>query len=152
MRIFLVFKVTFLSLGLSALSCAQQPKEQKQLKRDQSSKEIIVGANRTTQYMPLLQNKKVGVVANQTSVIFKPSKALEEDAVFTHLVDSLLTTGIQITKVFSPEHGFRGQADAGEEVSDGLVWVDFLAQELELDLIPSTELTPTQTKPSAKRP
>ena len=119
MRIFLVFKVTFLSLGLSALSCAQQPKEQKQLKRDQSSKEIIVGANRTTQYMPLLQNKKVGVVANQTSVIFKPSKALEEDAVFTHLVDSLLTMGIQITKVFSPEHGFRGQADAGEEVSDG---------------------------------
>jgi len=82
---------------------------------------IIVAANRTTKYLPLLQNKQVGIVANQTSVIFKTTtnaKKLSNN--YVHLVDSLLTHGIQIKKVFAPEHGFRGQADAGETVADGI--------------------------------
>ncbi len=80
----------------------------------QNDSTIIVGANRTQDYLPLLEGKKIGIVANQTSVIFKT------DDGFTHLVDSLLQLDVSITKVFSPEHGFRGTADAGEVVKDGI--------------------------------
>ncbi|MGK0494552.1 MAG: hypothetical protein ACJAU2_000931 [Maribacter sp.] len=73
---------------------------------------IMVAANRTAKYVPLLKNKKIAVVANQTSVIFNKE-------INTHLVDSLLALQIDIKKVFAPEHGFRGQADAGEKVTDG---------------------------------
>ncbi len=74
---------------------------------------IVVGANRTPHYLPLLEGKKIGVVANQTSVIFKKTG-------HTHLVDSLLSWNVMVKKVFAPEHGFRGKADAGEHVKDGL--------------------------------
>lgn len=76
-----------------------------------------VGANQLERYLPLLKNKKVGVIANQTSVIFdnkSPKKTKR------HLVDSLLDRGISIQKVFAPEHGYRGQADAGEYVKNGV--------------------------------
>ena len=76
---------------------------------------IIVGANRTSKYLPLLKNKKIGIVGNQTTVIFKNNSNDEH----IHLVDSLLSSSIQIVKVFGPEHGFRGRADAGEKVVDG---------------------------------
>lgn len=66
---------------------------------------IKTGAERTGEYLPLLQGKAAALVANPTSVIGK-----------THLVDSLLKAGIKIKKVFCPEHGFRGDADAGEHV------------------------------------
>ncbi len=74
---------------------------------------IVIGANQTEKYLPLLNGKKVGVVANQTSVIFNQGS-------HSHLVDSLVWLNVNITKVFSPEHGFRGKADAGEKVVDGL--------------------------------
>ncbi|MFA5300697.1 MAG: DUF1343 domain-containing protein [Lutibacter sp.] len=73
--------------------------------------EIVVGANNTQTYLPLLKGKTIGIVANQTSVIFKKGG-------YTHLVDSLLSLKINIVKVFTPEHGFRGDVDAGETVSD----------------------------------
>lgn len=72
-----------------------------------------MGANQTEKYIPFLKNKNIAVVGNQTSVIFK-----EKDHI--HLVDSLLKREIQIKKVFAPEHGFRGKADAGEVVKDGI--------------------------------
>jgi len=75
---------------------------------------LVIAANRILEYLPLLQGKKVGVVANQTSVIFKKNNQ------YTHLVDSLLNHSIAITTVFSPEHGFRGKADAGEKVKNGV--------------------------------
>ena len=75
---------------------------------------LEVGANRTSIYFPLLQDKKIGVVANQTSVIFKDDKS------YTHLVDSLFSLNISVKKVFAPEHGFRGDADAGELIKDGI--------------------------------
>lgn len=78
---------------------------------------IIVGANRTAEYLPLLQNKKVGVVTNQSGLIFKTPNHSKEQS--THLVDSLLQLGVNIKRVYSPEHGFRGTADAGEAVADG---------------------------------
>ncbi len=78
---------------------------------------IIVGANQTEKYLPFLKEKNVGVVANQTSVIFKKLK--NESVNYTHLVDSLLSLNINIKKVFAPEHGFRGKADAGEHIKNG---------------------------------
>ncbi|HLV38909.1 DUF1343 domain-containing protein [Xanthomarina sp.] len=76
---------------------------------------IIVGANQTENYLTLLNGKRVGIVANQTSVIFKNSAQTN----YTHLVDSLVALKIDVKKVFSPEHGFRGTVDAGELVASG---------------------------------
>ena len=76
-------------------------------------KPISIGANQTEKYLPMLKGKSVGIVANQTTVIFKGNQ-------YTHLVDSLLALDVNIKKVFAPEHGFRGQADAGEKVNDGV--------------------------------
>ncbi|APY01523.1 hypothetical protein BWR22_11555 [Lacinutrix venerupis] len=86
----------------------------------ESFKPIIVGANQTEAYLNLLKNKNVGIVANQTSVVFKEHTASTfKNKKNTHLVDSLLSLNVNIKKVFAPEHGFRGQADAGEVVKDG---------------------------------
>jgi uncharacterized protein YbbC (DUF1343 family) len=86
------------------------------LNQVQDDKPIIVGANRTEHYLPLLQGKRIGVVGNQSSVIFKDPN----HSTYTHLIDSLLQLNINIVTVFSPEHGFRGNADAGELVKDGI--------------------------------
>jgi uncharacterized protein YbbC (DUF1343 family) len=77
---------------------------------------IRVAANNTAAYIPLLATKNIAVVANQTSVIYKNSKQNSN----THLVDSLMQQGIAIIRVFSPEHGFRGKADAAEHVANGI--------------------------------
>ncbi len=77
-----------------------------QLKAQQAvTGKIQPGAFRLKEYLPLLQNKRVGIFANQTSVVGN-----------THLVDTLQKLGIHITKIFGPEHGFRGNADAGASV------------------------------------
>jgi len=76
---------------------------------------LLVGANQLELYLPILKNKSVAVVANQTSVIFKKSNTN-----YTHLVDSLLKHDVEIEKVFAPEHGYRGIADAGEYVNNGI--------------------------------
>ncbi|WP_432410178.1 exo-beta-N-acetylmuramidase NamZ family protein [Rasiella sp. SM2506] len=87
---------------------------------------IITGAEQPGVYFPLLNNKKVGVVANQTSVIIENLATFEEGQpgnnkiIKTHIVDYMSTNAITITKVFAPEHGFRGTADAGEVVKDGI--------------------------------
>jgi len=73
------------------------------------SLQIKTGAEQIDKYISLLKCKKIGVVANQTSVIGK-----------THLIDSLISLGIEITKIYSPEHGFRGNADAGEAVGSNI--------------------------------
>ncbi len=69
--------------------------------------QITPGAERMEVYLPLLKGKTVAVFANQTSMVNN-----------THLVDTLLKSGIKIVKIFGPEHGFRGAADAGEHVTD----------------------------------
>ena len=78
-----------------------------------TKKDIVVGANQTNKLLSILQNKRVGIVANQTSVIFKSKTE------YTHLVDSLVALNVNVKTVFSPEHGFRGKADAGELVKHG---------------------------------
>lgn len=69
--------------------------------------QVITGAARFSEYMPLLQGKKIGVVANQTTLIGN-----------THLVDSLLSLGVNVVKVFGPEHGFRGNNADGLAIGD----------------------------------
>ncbi|PKQ61448.1 hypothetical protein BZG02_15965 [Labilibaculum filiforme] len=89
---------TCLLLEVSVTSCAQ-----KQVTT------LAVGAENFTEYLPLLKQKKIAVVANQSSMVNGEN-----------LVDVLLAKNIEITKIFSPEHGFRGTADAGEKISNAV--------------------------------
>lgn len=73
---------------------------------------IQLGAEQKEIYLPWLKDKKVGVITNQTGII--PGEG--EDI---HLVDALLAEGVYVKKIFAPEHGFRGTADAGELIKDG---------------------------------
>ena len=90
-----------LTLLISTASC--------QTKDATTTKEITVGAAYFDLYLPLLKGKNVALVVNQTSTLGS-----------THLVDTLLSQGVSIKKIFAPEHGFRGVADAGEHVEDGI--------------------------------
>ncbi|WP_316842380.1 DUF1343 domain-containing protein [Pedobacter gandavensis] len=71
--------------------------------------EIRTGAEQTEKYLPYLQGKRVGMVVNPTSIIGKETT-----------VDSLLKLGVNIVKIFGPEHGFRGNASAGIHVNDAI--------------------------------
>ena len=68
----------------------------------------VSAAMQLNDYLPLISGKRIGIVANQTSIIGE-----------THLVDALLFLGIDIRKIYTPEHGFRGTADAGSKVNSG---------------------------------
>lgn len=72
-----------------------------------AASEVIVGAARTDQYIPLLKGKRVGLYSNHTGIV---------DG--RHSLDIMLEKGANVTKIFSPEHGFRGNADAGEHVGN----------------------------------
>lgn len=86
-------KLTLICIFITTISFAQS---------------IKTGAENYTQYLPLLKGKSIGVVTNQTGIIDKK----------THLVDFLVEKKVKIKTIFAPEHGFRGNADAGEHVSD----------------------------------
>lgn len=86
-----------------------QGKSQEMLFKVSYDTSIITGAERVDFYLNKLKGKRVAIVANQTSSIKN-----------THLVDSLLSLGINVKKVFSPEHGFRGNASAGEHVKSSM--------------------------------
>ena len=70
---------------------------------------IQTGAEQTHQYLPMIQGKRIAIVANRTSVIGQ-----------TMLVDSLQSLGVNVVKIFGPEHGFRGTASAGAKVADSM--------------------------------
>ena len=120
----LVFKNTVLFSVLLMLSCAsQKPKEKLEYKNEiretliscsfenniPLSSKIITGADNSSAYLRLLKDKKVGIITNQTGILSDK----------THLVDFLLDKKINIQKIYAPEHGFRGTADAGELIKDG---------------------------------
>ncbi len=81
----------------------------KPARAEQNRKEstVITGAERMETYLPLLKGKAVAIFANQTSIVKN-----------SHLVDTLVKRGVNIVKIFGPEHGFRGDAPAGEHVDD----------------------------------
>ena len=92
------------------ISCGNTPKKQSNVESSSLVvSEIKTGAEQTEKYLPLLQGKRVAIVANQTSVIGQ-----------TSLVDSLKSLEVNIVKIFGPEHGFRGTASAGAVVSDSV--------------------------------
>jgi uncharacterized protein YbbC (DUF1343 family) len=97
--IFIFFTTKPVVLPAQQIS-ATQPGQAEQLK-------IKPGAERLSSYLPLLKGKRIGIFANQTSMVDK-----------THLVDTLRKSGADIKVIFGPEHGFRGTADAGEKVGN----------------------------------
>lgn len=102
------FGAIFLLLAGVAIAFVSVPEKKPEHQGDHTSTgTIITGADQTEKYLPYLKNKRVGILANPTTIIGKK-----------HLVDSLLTRGIQIVKVFGPEHGFRGNASNGAKVKD----------------------------------
>lgn len=110
----LVIKNTVLFFVLLILSCGSklnnhEVNENNIIKIENTILEIKTGADNYSVYLPILENKKVGIVTNQTGILSNK----------THLVDFLLDNKISIQKIFAPEHGFRGTADAGEHIVDG---------------------------------
>ena len=91
--------IVFLLAGMISCFAVKSTNEQR----------VIPAAERTETYLPLLSGKRVALVANQTSCIGE-----------THLADSLLSLGVGLVRIFSPEHGFRGHAGAGEAVESGI--------------------------------
>ena len=81
-------------------------------KTNDTKTSVIVGANQISKYQNIIKNKRVGIIANHTSVIFK------ENNLNSHLVDSLLSLGFDIKKIFAPEHGFRGTEPNGANIKD----------------------------------
>lgn len=69
---------------------------------------VVNGAEQMDRLLPMLEGKRIALVVNQTSMVRN-----------THLLDTLLASGVEVKKVFAPEHGFRGDADAGETVKNG---------------------------------
>jgi uncharacterized protein YbbC (DUF1343 family) len=70
---------------------------------------IVVGAERLSSYLPLLKNKRVALLINQTSLVYNKL-----------LLDTLISSGVQVVKIFVPEHGFRGTADAGAHIKNDI--------------------------------
>lgn len=98
--------IFFLMLvSVSSIKCTAQTASAKTSETDK--KEIITGADQTEKYLPYLKGKRIGLVANQSSIIGNKSS-----------VDSLVSLGINIVKVFGPEHGFRGNASNGAVVNN----------------------------------
>lgn len=98
--------LAFIFLALNFSFC-NSLKNQSQHAVDPVNGSIKTGAEQTDKYLPYLIGKRVAIMANPTTIIGK-----------THLVDSLKTLGVNIVKVFGPEHGYRGNASAGAHVAD----------------------------------
>ncbi|MFZ1312755.1 MAG: exo-beta-N-acetylmuramidase NamZ domain-containing protein, partial [Chitinophagaceae bacterium] len=98
--------LAFIFLAVNFSFC-NSLKNQSQHAVDPVNGSIKTGAEQTDKYLPYLKGKRVAIMANPTTIIGK-----------THLVDSLKTLGVNIVKVFGPEHGFRGNASAGAHVAD----------------------------------
>ena len=98
-------------LALFVLNACGQPKAAQSTKKIAPTKttKFLTGAEQTEVYLPLLKGKRIGMVVNPTSIIGKLT-----------VVDSLVKRGVNIVKIFGPEHGFRGNASAGVSVDDSV--------------------------------
>ncbi len=107
MKIYLLFTVPVIALLFSVAEKKQGAAHLSSSQKIHADNSIQTGADQTEKYVPYLQNKRIAVLANPTTIIGKK-----------HLVDSLLKRGINIVKAFGPEHGFRGNASNGAIVGD----------------------------------
>ena len=76
---------------------------------ESASNQVVVGAAQTDAYLPLIKGKRVAILSNHTGMVGDK-----------HSLDLMLENGVNVTTIFSPEHGFRGNADAGEHVSSSI--------------------------------
>lgn len=130
----LVFKNTVLFSVLLMVSCNAQ-KQQKPgavaevpvaTTFNEMVQSIKTGAENEKAYLPLLQGKKVGIVTNQTGthIVYNviPPNSRDNGGIEkkqAHIVDILIQRKVNLQKIYAPEHGFRGTADAGELIKDG---------------------------------
>ena len=96
-----IARLLVLLLCFSAIGCKSKANS------SNTPEKIRVGAEAMAKYLPLLEDKRVGLVVNHTSLIGK-----------THLLDTLLSHNVDVQIIFAPEHGFRGEADAGAHIDD----------------------------------
>ena len=99
----LILLIIFLNLDFSVFS---------ENKTSDFKSSVIVGANQIYKYENRIKNKRIGIIANHTSVIFKEKKG------HTHIVDSLIKLKFDVRKIFAPEHGFRGTEPNGANIND----------------------------------
>ena len=104
--IYVCFSLFFTSLNNNFKAQIQDAVEFKS--QNKSNQKVVVGAQQIQQYFKYIKDKSIAIVGNQTSMIGN-----------VHLVDTLLSLDVDVKMVFAPEHGFRGDADAGEKVLDG---------------------------------
>lgn len=114
---FTFFKNTALLIVLTVFACGSSTEQKEKVEENKKQgianieEDILMGAEQFEIYSKYLTDKKVAVVANQTSFLKNENQ---------HLVDFLVSNEVEIIKVFAPEHGFRGTADAGEHIKDGV--------------------------------
>lgn len=106
----LVLATIIMAAGISA--DARTRTKQRKSHRSRTNSTVIVGAERTSKYLPLLKGKRIALLSNQTGVV-----GPKHDK---HTLDLMLELGLNVTTIFSPEHGFRGKADAGEHVKSSV--------------------------------
>jgi len=99
--------LTVLCLMMTLMACAQ-PRPTETVESSSAAVTLRTGAERMDAYLPALQGLRVALCGNQTSVVGN-----------THLVDTLLSSHVNLVKLFCPEHGFRGQAEAGATIASG---------------------------------
>jgi uncharacterized protein YbbC (DUF1343 family) len=107
-----VGKIKFLLLLFSAIHCSHKPNSELPAEppvRAEIRSVPITGAEQLDVLLPKIGTQRVGIVVNHTSLVAK-----------THLADTLQKRGVKLIKIFAPEHGFRGTADAGEMITDGV--------------------------------
>lgn len=115
-----LFKNTLLFIGISLFSVGiwicnasnVNKKNEPPIFVDPIQNKIKTGADNYYQYLPLLKEKKIGVLTNQSGIVNENNSQI-------HLVDFLLKNNVNVAKIYAPEHGFRGTADAGELIKDG---------------------------------
>ena len=83
----------------------------------EKSDRLVLGDERFEEYVPGLEGKRVAVFSNQTGIV---GNVVTDNGFGPHLVDALIERGVDVKAIFSPEHGFRGEADAGERVESGV--------------------------------
>ena len=110
-KAFSLLLILFLTASFSLLACNDVVKrvektEEKIHNTDPIETKLILGAEQLEVLLPMLKDKNVGITGNHSTLISN-----------VHLVDSLLALKVAVKKVYSPEHGFRGDADAGEKVN-----------------------------------
>lgn len=112
---YISFKNTLLFVVCASFfTCeAQTTMPQKKKTRELTSAELVLGIEQIPSILHMTNSKKIGIVGNQTSILPLKNKNI-------HLVDTLLSHNVKVIRVFAPEHGFRGKADAGEQVKDDI--------------------------------